>query len=100
MGGRAKNDDTGFGGRLKGLREAAGLSQQALADRAGLNVFGVAKLEQGQREPAWSTVLALAAALGVTCEAFGPPPGDKPGPRAPAGPARPAAKPRKPKGKA
>jgi hypothetical protein len=32
--------------------------------------FGVAKIEQGQREPAWGTVLALCKALGVPLSAF------------------------------
>jgi transcriptional regulator with XRE-family HTH domain len=70
MGGRASGDGTGFGVALKRLREAAGLSQQELAERSGLNIGGVTKLEQGQREPAWPTVLKLAAALGVDCKAF------------------------------
>jgi transcriptional regulator with XRE-family HTH domain len=59
-----------FAERLKQLREAAGLTQPALAEKAGMNRFGIAKLEQGHREPTWATVQALAAALGVTCEAF------------------------------
>jgi transcriptional regulator with XRE-family HTH domain len=59
-----------FGERLKQLREAAGLTQPALAERAGMNRFGVAKLEQGQREPAWGTILALCKALGVPLSAF------------------------------
>src|SRR6266849_6081512 len=62
--------DSGFAGRLKELREAAGLTQPALAERAGMNRFGVAKLEQGVREPNWTTVLALARALGVEVGAF------------------------------
>jgi DNA-binding XRE family transcriptional regulator len=61
---------TGFGGRLRKLREEAGLSQQQLADLAACNRFTVAKLERGTQEPAWPLVLALAKALGVTCEAF------------------------------
>jgi transcriptional regulator with XRE-family HTH domain len=59
-----------FAVKLKRLREAAGLSQPELAARAGMNQYGVAKLEQGVREPSWATVQALAAALGVSCEAF------------------------------
>jgi transcriptional regulator with XRE-family HTH domain len=69
MGDRTR-EGSSFGDRLKELRERAGLSQAQLADRAGMNVFGVAKLEQGQREPSWATVLALATALGVDCTAF------------------------------
>jgi transcriptional regulator with XRE-family HTH domain len=59
-----------FADRLKQLREAAGLTQPQLAERAGMNQFGIAKLEQGVRHPTWETVQALAAALGVSCEAF------------------------------
>ena len=65
-----KERGTGFAAALKRLREEAGLSQAALADRAGMNVFGIAKIEQGLREPGWATVLKLAGALGVECTAF------------------------------
>jgi transcriptional regulator with XRE-family HTH domain len=60
----------GFAERLRALREAAGLTQRELAARAGLGLRTVGNLEQGLREPAWATVLALAAALGVDCTAF------------------------------
>jgi transcriptional regulator with XRE-family HTH domain len=65
-----KERGTGFAAALKRLREEAGLSQAALAEKAGMNVFGIAKIEQGLREPGWVTVLKLAAALGVECTAF------------------------------
>ena len=65
-----KATTTGFSQRLRTLREGAGLSQQDLADRAGLNRFAVAKLEQGIREPAWETALALARALDVPLTSF------------------------------
>ncbi len=60
----------GFAGRLKELREQTGLSQAELAELAGMNRFGVAKLEQGVREPSWATVQALARALGVEVGEF------------------------------
>jgi transcriptional regulator with XRE-family HTH domain len=59
-----------FGGRLRELRGAAGLTQQALADLAGMHRQGVNKLEAGDREPTWASVQALARALGVSTEAF------------------------------
>jgi DNA-binding XRE family transcriptional regulator len=65
-----RTEPTGFASRLKELREHVGLTQDELATRAGLYKFSVAKLEQGVREPVWSTVLALAKALGVNCLAF------------------------------
>lgn len=61
---------TGFGSRLRALRERAGLTQPGLAEKAGCNKFTVAKLERGTQEPAWPLVLALAKALGVECTAF------------------------------
>jgi transcriptional regulator with XRE-family HTH domain len=61
---------SGFGGRLKRLREAAGLTQGQMAERAGCNQFTVAKLEAGRQEPAWPLVLQLADALGVSTEEF------------------------------
>jgi transcriptional regulator with XRE-family HTH domain len=52
------------------LRIQAGLTQTQLAEKAGLHLHGLTKLEQGDREPAWSTVLDLAKALGVEVGAF------------------------------
>ena len=52
--------------RLKSLREAAGMSQQALATAAGLSISVVAQIEQGGKaDPRLSTLLALSKALGV-----------------------------------
>lgn len=65
-----------FGERLKQLREAAGLSQPELAAKAGMHKFGIAKLERGDREPSWSSVVALTKALGVDCREFLPADGE------------------------
>ena len=60
-----------FAGRLRELREAAGLSRKELADKAGLqSEGGIRDLEQGRRKPSWEMVIALCRALGVTCDAF------------------------------
>ena len=59
-----------FGERLKELREAAGLSQDGLARAAGLSTSTVAKIERLDIDPSWTTVQALARALGVSTEAF------------------------------
>ena len=53
-----------FGTLLASYRRAAGLTQEALAERAGLSVRGISDLERGQRQaPQAHTVRALAAAL-------------------------------------
>src|SRR3712207_3783386 len=58
-----------FGGRLRRLREAAGLTQEELASRAGLSSDAVSRLERGQRKhPYPHTVRALADALSLSEE--------------------------------
>jgi len=74
-----------FAGRLRELREEAGLTQQQLGERAGLSQPGIADLEQQRRKPAWETVVALCQALGVTPDAFV----QEPAERSPAGRGRP-----------
>lgn len=55
-----------FGEELKRQREAVGLSQSALAKRAGLNASYINRLESGEREPPRvETVVALAKGLGA-----------------------------------
>ncbi|MGH3146314.1 MAG: helix-turn-helix domain-containing protein, partial [Rubrobacter sp.] len=39
-----------FGTRLRRLRKAAGLTQEELADRAGLTARGISDLERGARK--------------------------------------------------
>jgi transcriptional regulator with XRE-family HTH domain len=52
--------------RLRTLREAAGLSQQEVAERADLSLSPITKMEQARKaDPRASTIIALAAALGV-----------------------------------
>jgi transcriptional regulator with XRE-family HTH domain len=65
-------DATGFGRRLKAQREAAGISQEQLAQRAGCTVATVSRLERELVEPAWPLVLAFCRALGVRTAAFEP----------------------------
>jgi transcriptional regulator with XRE-family HTH domain len=62
--------EVAFGPRLRQLREAAGLSQKALADVVGFQVGAISRLERGIRGPSWDTVRALCRALDVPCSAF------------------------------
>jgi transcriptional regulator with XRE-family HTH domain len=59
-----------FADRLRACRQGKALSQYALAKRSGLTKQALSRLELGQRDPTWTTVQLLAAALGVSCEAF------------------------------
>jgi len=58
-----------FGDRLRRYREAAGLTQDELAEHAGLTAKGISALERGERRrPYPNTVRAIADALGLTAE--------------------------------
>jgi predicted ATPase/DNA-binding XRE family transcriptional regulator len=59
--------DETFGARLRGHREAAGLSQEELAQKAGLSANAVGQLERGERKhPYPHTVRSLADGLGLS----------------------------------
>ena len=59
-----------FAAQLKGLREAAGFTQEELATFAGLSVHAISSLERGQRRrPHLETVRALTSALELTGDA-------------------------------
>jgi len=74
-----------FAARLRDLRGRAGLSQPALAERAGIGVSTLRQFEYGRREPTFATLVKLATGLGVSLSAFEPPdeppPADEPPPR-------------------
>jgi transcriptional regulator with XRE-family HTH domain len=55
---------TSFGAQLRRLRQAAGLTQEELASRAGLSAKNISDLERGERKrPYPHTVRSLADAL-------------------------------------
>jgi predicted ATPase/transcriptional regulator with XRE-family HTH domain len=53
------------GSQIQRLRVRAGLTQEALAERAGLSVATIGALEQGRRQPHLHTLAVLAEALGL-----------------------------------
>jgi transcriptional regulator with XRE-family HTH domain len=63
---------TTFADRLRTLREAAGLSQYALAAKAGVGRAALSRLEMGDRLPSWDTAVSLAGALGCRLDDFLP----------------------------
>ncbi|HXT35037.1 MAG TPA: tetratricopeptide repeat protein [Chloroflexota bacterium] len=56
------------GDLLRRYREIAGLSQEALAERAGMSPRGLLYLERGLRRPYPATLLRLADALSLTAQ--------------------------------
>ncbi len=62
----SRGQDAPFGARLRRLREAAGLTQEELAARAGLAAKNISDLERGERKrPYPHTVRSLADALNL-----------------------------------
>ncbi|GAB3825578.1 helix-turn-helix domain-containing protein [Hymenobacter jeollabukensis] len=56
--------------RILTIRKSRGLSQEMLAEQSGVSLRTIQRVEQGDTVPRGHTLQALAAALGVTLEAF------------------------------
>ncbi len=61
-----KNPKKTFIARLKALRRKQGLTQTALAKKAGISREFLARLEIGQQDPTLGTLTTVAKALKVT----------------------------------
>jgi transcriptional regulator with XRE-family HTH domain len=56
----------GLGERVRTCRHERGLTQEALAESLDLSVAYVSLIERGGRNPPYTTVVAIAHALGVS----------------------------------
>ena len=72
-----------FGRRVRELRLAAGLTQEALAHMAELQPAAVSLIESGQRDVQMSALWMLAGALGVPATRLIEPAADTPEPDVP-----------------
>lgn len=55
-----------LGDRIKALREKRGLTRAELAERAGLSVIFVRKVEAGERNPSFDSLAEIARVLRAT----------------------------------
>ena len=55
-----------LGQAVRQLREKRGLTQERLAQDAGITTGTISLIERGRSNPAWGTVTAIARALGVS----------------------------------
>jgi DNA-binding XRE family transcriptional regulator len=62
-----------FGDRLRTARRDAGLTQEQLAERAGIDRAAYSELERGQRDVRLSTLLRIESALGAELMLVGGP---------------------------
>jgi transcriptional regulator with XRE-family HTH domain len=58
-------DHAALGEAIRHLRQRAGLTQEQLAERAETDLTQIGGIERGTRNPSYSTLLRVAAALKV-----------------------------------
>ncbi|WP_174865070.1 helix-turn-helix domain-containing protein [Pectobacterium polaris] len=63
---RSKEITVLFGQRVKTLRLQAGLSQEAFADKCGLDRTYISGIERGVRNPTLEVIGVIADGLGIT----------------------------------
>ncbi len=63
--GKPDEPQPALGKAIRQLREKRGATQEALAYEAGITTGTLSLIERGQSNPAWGTVKAIAAALGI-----------------------------------
>ncbi len=64
------NELTALGSRIKAVRESRGLSIRDLAELAGINKSQIVRIESGQSDPHYTTLLRIARALEVSVGDF------------------------------
>lgn len=57
-----------IGKRIRARRRGLGMSQEALAERAGLHYTYIGQIERGEKNPSIETMLKLCGALDTTIE--------------------------------
>jgi transcriptional regulator with XRE-family HTH domain len=63
-------DQPHVGARVRDIRESSGYSLRALAERCGLSVNAISRIERGESSPTVSSLQQLAAALSVPITDF------------------------------
>jgi len=66
----SKSTSLRFAELLRSHRERAGLSQEELADRAGLHRTFISQVERGLKSPSLNSLVSLAAALDLKLAKF------------------------------
>jgi len=63
---RSDQPQPALGKAIRQLREERGMTQEALAQEAGVTVGHMSMIERGHSNPTWATVKAIAAGLQVS----------------------------------
>jgi transcriptional regulator with XRE-family HTH domain len=68
---RSTNPQPVLGAALRELRTERGMTQEAVAQAAGITVAHLSSIERGLANPSWGAVTAIARALGVSMGELG-----------------------------
>lgn len=63
---RSDQPQAALGKAIRQLREDRGMTQEALAQEAGITVGHMSMIERGHSNPTWGTTKGISLALGVT----------------------------------
>jgi transcriptional regulator with XRE-family HTH domain len=66
----AEQEQLVLGGALRALRKEAGMTQEQLAERLGVDPTFVGRLERGQRGAHWRTIRRILTALDASISDF------------------------------
>jgi len=68
---RSAKLDPALGVALRRLRESRGMTQEQVGQAAGLTLGSYGRIERSEVSPAWTTVQAIAGALGISMKDLG-----------------------------
>ena len=63
---RSSNPQPALGTAIRELRAKTGMTQEAVAQRAGITVAHLSGIERGHANPSWAAVMAIADALDIS----------------------------------
>jgi transcriptional regulator with XRE-family HTH domain len=63
---RSEQPQPALGKAIRQLREERGMTQETLAQEAGVTVGHMSMIERGHSNPTWATVKGIAKAIGVS----------------------------------
>jgi transcriptional regulator with XRE-family HTH domain len=63
---RSNNPQPALGTAIRELRSKTGMTQEAVAQRAGVTVAHLSGIERGYANPSWAAVMSIAEALDVS----------------------------------
>jgi transcriptional regulator with XRE-family HTH domain len=63
---RSNNPQPALGAAIRELRSKTGMTQEAVAQKAGITVAHLSGIERGHANPSWAAVMAIADALDVS----------------------------------